>query len=85
MTNDHGQLTKDHGQREHPDLEEMQVIFLLPPLTSRAGGVKTLSKNEYLCQSGMLPGQLTTDKQQTTNNKQQKTISARIATEKTKG
>ena len=34
---------------EHPDLEEMQVAFFLPPLTSRAGGVKTLAKNEYLC------------------------------------
>jgi hypothetical protein len=28
---------------------------------------------------------MTTDKQQTTNNKQQNAISARIATEKTKG
>ncbi len=42
--------------REHPNLEEMQILFLLPPLIRGAGGVKRGAKNEYLCQSGMLPG-----------------------------
>ncbi|HBE57771.1 MAG TPA: hypothetical protein DEA78_27190 [Cyanobacteria bacterium UBA11159] len=55
------QLTVDNG-REHPVREEMQVVFLLPPFTRGAGGVKTLAKTSIFAFIGMLPNrQLTFD------------------------